>query len=49
VPLENADDRQLVEEVARAERDAIAKVIDPPVVRRAQAPDDAKHLVALVQ
>ena len=47
--VEQADDRQLIEEIARAQRDAIAQMLDAPVVRRAQPPDDAEDLVSLLE
>jgi hypothetical protein len=35
----------LIEQVARAQRDAIGKVVDPPHVRGAEPPDDAEDFI----
>ena len=43
------DQRQLIEQVGRPQRDAIEQVLDAPEVRGAQPPDDADDLVPFVE
>ena len=40
--LNDANERELIEQVGRAERDAVEKMIDPPHVRRTQPPHDSR-------
>ena len=47
--VDQPDERQLIEQIGRLQRDAIEQVLDAPRVRRARAADDAEHLVALVE
>ena len=47
--VDDADQRQLIEQVGRLERDAIEQVLDAPVVGRAGAADDPEDLVALLE
>ena len=47
--LDHPHERQLVEQIRRTQRDAVEQVLDAPQVGRARAPDDAGHVVALVE
>jgi len=45
--VDEADDRQLIEQIGRLERNAIEQMLDAPEIRRAGAARRADHLVAL--
>ena len=47
--LDEPHQRQLIEQVGRAQRDAIEQVLDAPEVRRARPADDAGDFVALLE
>ena len=47
--VDDAQQRQLIEQVGRLQRDAIEQVLDAPEVRRARAADGADDLVALLE
>jgi hypothetical protein len=46
---EHADERQLVEQIRRPERNAVEQVLDPLHIRRARAPDDSDDLIILLE
>ena len=45
----DADQRQLIEQVARQDREPVAEMVDPPVVVGRQAAREAVDLIALLQ
>jgi hypothetical protein len=47
--LDQSQQRQLIEEVRRLQRDPIEDVLDAPHVRRTQTPDHAEHLVPFLE
>ena len=47
--VDDADQRELIEQVGGPERDAIEQMLDAPVVRGAEAAGDADHLVVVVE
>ena len=44
-----AQQRQLIEQIGRLQRDAVEQVLDARDVRRARAANHAEHLVALLE
>ena len=48
-PLDGLDQRELIEQVGLQQRDALEQMLDAPDIGRAQAADDAEHLVTFVE
>ena len=47
--VDHPNQRQLIEQIGRMQRDAFEQVLDSPVVRRAGTADDAVHFVAFAE
>ena len=47
--VDEPQQRQLIEQIGRLERDAIEQVLDPPEIRRARPAHHAEDLVSLFE
>ena len=47
--IDHANQGELVQQICRPECDPVEKMLDPPVIRRTEPPDDPGDLIALLQ